>query len=676
VVYDSLFCAYPLTNIQVAAQCNRAKRVHMVLPVNSSDSYCIPTPTGTQQGSTMFNLEAGGNAGNSFYGSWILNAIGCLNYQAGAQAGFAVDTICVLRTNAVLGLKDTLCVVVSITQQTISKQAVFFSVQVSESASACGTIPPGFTNKHIVQLDRPGLNGSSDVFGNYQIDPVSACLSFFANQYTGNNVDEIRVGVIDTLNNRCHQITYYPSILPKFDCNSALIPNPDTLFLSSNDCDIPAITCVPISLDQMVDYNVIDNGALYSGGLAGCNEGTAYRYDFSSLPAGGGPYILQGWLINGQSYNGNFLNFNGLLNLMNQIDPPPNGWMAQGAGFIRGGEPGGNYGQITIRSANGTSQVYQPTLVTLFLGTELRFTPGPHQVIFRNVQTACADTLLLSVSCQNCAPIHSYPLNGQGIIQWSVGNCASDTLFCTNALNAELGQYQVSDNGSPFFNFSLCGNFVGLLLDTGFHQIQLVNTVTTCEWDVLVEVQCKNLLDEQFIPVTVPLGETTMICLDSSLVPGPVTGITNLCEVEGADIIGYAFDVPEWCVQVSGQNIGMDTLCIQLCNTVDECANYYLQIQVVPTGVSDSLIVFQGFSPNGDGKNDTWIIPGIEKHPNNTVQVFNRWGSLVFEQKGYSNNNPWDGQWNGKELPGGTYFYLIELGNNGERLSGWVVIQR
>jgi gliding motility-associated-like protein len=217
---------------------------------------------------------------------------------------------------------------------------------------------------------------------------------------------------------------------------------------------------------------------------------------------------------------------------------------------------------------------------------------------------------------------------------------------------------------------------VGLLLDTGFHQIQLVNTVTTCEWDVLVEVQCKNLLDEQFIPVTVPLGETTMICLDSSLVPGPVTGITNLCEVEGADIIGYAFDVPEWCVQVSGQNIGMDTLCIQLCNTVDECANYYLQIQVVPTGVSDSLIVFQGFSPNGDGKNDTWIIPGIEKHPNNTVQVFNRWGSLVFEQKGYSNNNPWDGQWNGKELPGGTYFYLIELGNNGERLSGWVVIQR
>jgi hypothetical protein len=118
VVYDSLFCAYPLTNIQVAAQCNRAKRVHMVLPVNSSDSYCIPTPTGTQQGSTMFNLEAGGNAGNSFYGSWILNANGCLNYQAGAQAGFAVDTICVLRTNAVLGLKDTLCVVVSITQQT------------------------------------------------------------------------------------------------------------------------------------------------------------------------------------------------------------------------------------------------------------------------------------------------------------------------------------------------------------------------------------------------------------------------------------------------------------------------------------------------------------------------------------------------------------------------------
>ena len=90
---------------------------------------------------------------------------------------------------------------------------------------------------------------------------------------------------------------------------------------------------------------------------------------------------------------------------------------------------------------------------------------------------------------------------------------------------------------------------------------------------------------------------------------------------------------------------------------------------------SDSVLtVFKGISPNGDGRNDTWSIPGIEQFPNNTVQVFNRWGNLVFEQKGYSNADPWEGQWNGKDLPDGTYFYRIELGGDAEILSGWLQI--
>ncbi|MBN8678467.1 MAG: gliding motility-associated C-terminal domain-containing protein [Chitinophagales bacterium] len=675
VVYDSLFCAYPLNNIQVLGQCSSADLVHLVLPVNSSDVYCVPRPVGLPQAGTVFGLVGGGSNGNSAYGSWVLNNNGCLTYQAGSLAGFAVDTICVKRSAAALGLNDTVCVVVSITQQALSKQAVFFTVQVDESASACGTIPPGFSTKHVVQLGRPGLSGTSDVFGQYQIDAQSACLAFFANQYTGNNVDEIRVGVLDTLNNRCHQITYYPTILPEYDCSSALVLGTDTLQLTTTDCNVPAGTCVPIPLDEMVQYNIIDNGTLYNGGLGGCNEGLTTRYNFGVLPSGGGPYQLQSWLINGQTYNGNFLNFNGLLNLMNQLDPPPNGWSVQGSGQIRGGEPGGNYGAITIQSATGVTEVYMPSVVTIFKGSELRFLPGPHEVVFRNVQTACSDTMLVSVQCQDCPPIHSYPLNGQGMVRWSVSDCLKDTIFCTNALNAELGQYQVTDNGIAFLDFALCGNFVGLNLDTGMHQLHFFNPSTTCEWDVMVEVQCSEVISEQYIPVSVLVGSTVTICLDSTTVTGPVTGIVNICEDEGSNTIGYGFDVPEWCVQITGQNPGMDTLCVQLCNALDECANFFLIVQVT-TAMSDSLQVYQGISPNGDGKNDVWLIPGIEQYPNNVVQIFNRWGNLVYEQKGYTNNDPWTGQWNGKELPDGTYFYLIELGNNAGRLSGWVVVQR
>jgi gliding motility-associated-like protein len=92
--------------------------------------------------------------------------------------------------------------------------------------------------------------------------------------------------------------------------------------------------------------------------------------------------------------------------------------------------------------------------------------------------------------------------------------------------------------------------------------------------------------------------------------------------------------------------------------------------------ICDKLLVYNGISPNGDGKNDTWTIVGIEQFPDNEVRVFNRWGNLVFEQKGYSNLNAWNGVWNGKDLPDGAYFYVIDLGGDADTLSGYLHIMR
>ncbi|HMU73345.1 MAG TPA: gliding motility-associated C-terminal domain-containing protein, partial [Ferruginibacter sp.] len=90
----------------------------------------------------------------------------------------------------------------------------------------------------------------------------------------------------------------------------------------------------------------------------------------------------------------------------------------------------------------------------------------------------------------------------------------------------------------------------------------------------------------------------------------------------------------------------------------------------------DKLLVFNGFSPNGDQVNDYWHILGIEAYPDNTVQVFNRWGNLVFEQKGYTNAQAWDGTWNGKALPDGTYYYLVDPGKGSKIRSGYLELVR
>lgn len=66
-----------------------------------------------------------------------------------------------------------------------------------------------------------------------------------------------------------------------------------------------------------------------------------------------------------------------------------------------------------------------------------------------------------------------------------------------------------------------------------------------------------------------------------------------------------------------------------------------------------------GFTPNGDGVNEYWQIDFIKEFSQSVVEVYNRWGQLLFRSVGY--NEPWDGIYKGKPLPVGTYYYIIEL---------------
>jgi len=80
------------------------------------------------------------------------------------------------------------------------------------------------------------------------------------------------------------------------------------------------------------------------------------------------------------------------------------------------------------------------------------------------------------------------------------------------------------------------------------------------------------------------------------------------------------------------------------------------------------------FTPNGDGINDYWNITGIENYPSATVQVFTRYGQKIFESRGYS--TPFDGTYNGKQLPAGVYYFIINLNANCSLLSGSLTIIR
>ncbi|MFZ0596274.1 MAG: cadherin-like beta sandwich domain-containing protein, partial [Flavobacterium sp.] len=79
-------------------------------------------------------------------------------------------------------------------------------------------------------------------------------------------------------------------------------------------------------------------------------------------------------------------------------------------------------------------------------------------------------------------------------------------------------------------------------------------------------------------------------------------------------------------------------------------------------------------TPNGDGKNDYWIINGLDKYPNNSVKVFDRAARLVYSANNY--NNDWDGTFKGSPVNEDTYYYLIDLGNGSPKLKGFISILR
>ena len=93
-----------------------------------------------------------------------------------------------------------------------------------------------------------------------------------------------------------------------------------------------------------------------------------------------------------------------------------------------------------------------------------------------------------------------------------------------------------------------------------------------------------------------------------------------------------------------------------------------------PTSEEPSLVPAQAFTPNGDGNNDAWIIPGIDNYPNNVVKVYNRWGHEVFGTRSYRNN--WEGFYKNRseKLPAGSYLYIIDLGDGSAPLQGWIFI--
>ncbi|MBL7985139.1 MAG: gliding motility-associated C-terminal domain-containing protein, partial [Flavobacteriales bacterium] len=151
------------------------------------------------------------------------------------------------------------------------------------------------------------------------------------------------------------------------------------------------------------------------------------------------------------------------------------------------------------------------------------------------------------------------------------------------------------------------------------------------------------------------------------------TAVAAWSRLEGAGNIVSGSDPLTLIDQLAvGANIFLWTVSNGACGTTaDSC--------IITVNDCTELVIPDAFSPNGDGVNDLYVIEGLEFYPDNSLKVYNRWGSMVLERSPYNNN--WDGRsensmnW-GEELPESTYYYILDLGNDKEPFTGYIYLKR
>ena len=178
------------------------------------------------------------------------------------------------------------------------------------------------------------------------------------------------------------------------------------------------------------------------------------------------------------------------------------------------------------------------------------------------------------------------------------------------------------------------------------------------------------------------------------------TGVTVTHDIlsSGYDFVSSKTSVGTYNQETSDWSIGNmnygETEILTLIATVNGMGSYFTTATIsgietdgnLENNVSYSttnptdFFIPDGFSPNGDGINDYFVIRGIENYPKNTLNIYNRWGNNVFEA------SPYHSTWKGEstkglrvgedKLPTGTYFYLLDLGDKSKIIKGTIYLNR
>ncbi len=561
----------------------------------------------------------------------------------------------------------------------------------------------------------------------------------------------------------CDDLTNCDSIIIMIEVIDPLIPcepfwDETVINISISDCSQKAGICLPIDIETVPDFDFSLNSMPYSNGLMPCQQDSSTRYPYAEIFGQGnqGPYLLESWPVNGDTFTTVILNIDALVDSMNIWNPSGN-WEHDAPGSRIVGNAFDSYGAIIISpvdTPSAATTIY-PQLHYFYEDTGLYFDLGTSQFIATD-QINCSDTLQVNVICAPTEPLNQIVYSGTaGVICLDTGDLPGQEFMVRNFCEEESGEsvaFQIFDT-DPCLNYTTFGEGVDSAC------ILICDELGFCDTTYVIVNVIQPI--DGYVEQTILIGEEQKFCLDTTELIGNIMQFYNACENQEATSL--TLDDQSLCISFTGLSVGTDSACIvicddlggcdtaiyeihvaelsypvpeamsdydtlvagtttiidilandryetadiinvsknpqsgrivinselsftyqpdpgfcgedyfvyEICNQRGECDQAYVQIHVI----CDDVTIYSGFSPNGDGKNDFFTIEGLELYPESLLQIYNRWGARVFEAVQYGND--WQGTWHNVSLPEGTYYYMLDLNDEKNRIfSGAIFMAR
>ncbi len=233
---------------------------------------------------------------------------------------------------------------------------------------------------------------------------------------------------------------------------------------------------------------------------------------------------------------------------------------------------------------------------------------------------------------QNCSP---------EIVVKVGATCVSSVSWAVPTVSDNCGLATVTSSHSPGDTFPIGTT------EVNYTAIDINGNVSVCQFNVVVKNENLPIISN---------------CPSNIVVEGNESGEANVDWVKPT-ATAVCGEITLTSSHEPGDLFYIGTTQVEYKAIADAGNTSYCTFNVVVSQVEIEIDISKLITPDGDGKNDQWIVSNIEKFKENKVVIVDRWGSVVFTGAGYNNESVvWRGEnRNGEIVPTGTYFYTISV---------------